>query len=365
MRRRIVGVTAALLALTVGPLAAQDVTCDDIVFDEQAMTVYPDVNDACLAVYSTDDGARYVVMKARVAQTANVQTVTLAFQHRDGSWGKPHQVTVSDDFRVMVGGEAKQVRDLVMGEQVNLFVREGRWTVAMTDVEVMEMPEEYFTEVVTVPVEVVEVEEPAEAADDEGAVAAAAADAAMDDAAMDDAAMDEAEAEGELVAVEEAPDQDVAAPAGLSWFWIGILLVAIIVMFIVIARRKKKQACRAFDAERHGPDRKTDAVLLHRSHVRTGRGTPAGTGPGDQQACPARSALGRDHRKAPRSHRRRHDVRERRQCGGRRMRDAGRHVHHVGRARLGRRNAGAHFRPEHRESGRHQRGRRRPDRRDP
>lgn len=236
MRRRIVGVTAALLVLTVGPLTAQDVTCDDIVFDEQAMTVYPDVNDACLGVYSTDDGARYVVMKARVAQTANVQTVTLAFQHSDGSWGKPHQVTVSEDFRVMVGGEAKQVRDLVMGEQVNLFVREGRWTVAMTDVEVMEMPEEYFTEVVTVPVEVVDVvEEPVEATDDD----AAAADAEM---AVEDAAMDDAEAGDELVVVEEAPAQDMAAPTGLSWFWIGILLVAIVVMFIVIARRKKKQA---------------------------------------------------------------------------------------------------------------------------
>jgi len=230
MLRRHTGVAVAALAVFAGPLAAQEVTCDDIVFDDAAMAVYPRANDACLAVVFGEDGARYVVMKAEVRQTANVNTVTLAFQHQDGEWGEPVQVTVSEDFRVMVGGEAKHVRDLVMGEQINVFAREGRWTVAMADVEVMEVPEEFHTEIVVAELEVIE--EPAPEA--EAPAAEAPAEAAPAEAAPAEAAPAE-EAPAEMPA-QEAP------AGGLNWFWLGVLLVAVIVVFVFISKKKKSDA---------------------------------------------------------------------------------------------------------------------------
>ena len=239
MVHRMAGTAAVFIFLFAAPLVAQEPTCDDIVFDDAAMTVYPQVNDACLGVVSAEGGNRYVVMKAKVAQTANVNTVTLAFQHQDGSWGDPRQVTVSDDFRVMVGGEPKHVRELVMGEQVNLFVREGRWTVAMTDLEVMEVPVEYEAVIEDVgAAELVEVEE----AVVEEAVAEepVAEEAVAEKAAAEEPVAEEAVAEDPPPA--EQPAQEVPASGGLNWFWIGVLAIAIVIVFVFISRRKKKEA---------------------------------------------------------------------------------------------------------------------------
>ena len=85
--------------------------------------------------------------------------------------------------------------------------------------------------------------------------------------------------------------------------------------------------------------------------------------PAHRQAAAARPALGGHHRQAARRHRRRDDLpegRQRRRCG---VRHARRRRHDVGHARLGRRDAGAHLQPEDEEGHRHQRPRRRADRR--
>jgi ribonuclease E len=237
MVHRIAGTAAVFVSLFAAPLIAQEPTCDDIVFDNAAMTVYPQVADACLGVVSAEGGNRYVVMKAKVAQTANVNTVTLSFQHQDGSWGDPRQVTVTDDFRVMVGGEPKHVRDLVMGEQVNLFVREGRWTVVMTDLEVMEVPVEY--EAVVEDVGAAELMAVEEAVVEEAVVEDAVAEEAVGDEPV--AVAEEPVAE-EPPPAEEQPAQEVPASGGVNWFWIGVLAVAIVIVFVFISRRKKKEA---------------------------------------------------------------------------------------------------------------------------
>ena len=59
-----------------------------------------------------------------------------------------------------------------------------------------------------------------------------------------------------------------------------------------------------------------------------------------------------------------HDLQQGRQRRRRHLRHARRRRHHVGHARLGRRNPGAHLQPEDEEGHRHQRARRRADRRD-
>ena len=67
----------------------------------------------------------------------------------------------------------------------------------------------------------------------------------------------------------------------------------------------------------------------------------------DAETAAARPQMDGDHGQAARGHRRRDDVRARRQRGRCRLRDDRRHLDDVGRAELGRRNAGAHLRPAH------------------
>ena len=95
--------------------------------------------------------------------------------------------------------------------------------------------------------------------------------------------------------------------------------------------------------------------------ARRRRGPRAGE---DAEAAAARLALDGDHRQAARGDRGCAHVRARRQRGRRRLRDAGRDLDDVGRAVLGRRDAGAHLQPEDGQDHCDQRPRRRTDRRD-
>ena len=82
------------------------------------------------------------------------------------------------------------------------------------------------------------------------------------------------------------------------------------------------------------------------------------------QAGTPRPPLGGDHGQAARRHRRCFDLRQGRKRRGRRGGDARGHLHDVGHARLGRRDAGARVRPAHEEGNRAERPRRGAHRRD-
>ena len=146
---------ASLLALGfVGANSALAVTCDDIVFDDDARAKYEYVQEACLDVIERN-GARFVKLHVRMVSPGR-RIVTVQFQHRDGSWGPNTRLTTRSDVQVELEGRQVRMEEIPRHQTLNVYLEEGRWAAAITAPEVMEPPVEVI--VVFVASEIVEPE---------------------------------------------------------------------------------------------------------------------------------------------------------------------------------------------------------------
>ena len=214
MRSTATTITAALLTLLLAtPLAAQETTCADIEYDAEILASYPEVQEACLDVVE-DQGVRYVHLRAKVLNNW-ISSMTIRYEHADGTWGLLKTVTPPEGFTAIVNGSPTPVEEIQDGTVMNIFVPEGRWEVAMADVDMPAMAELTFA-----PVEVEEAEEPV--AVEEAETEPAAAEAQAEPAA--------AEAEGPYAGI----------PPGL-WAVLALAFVVIVWLFI-IKRRERKQS---------------------------------------------------------------------------------------------------------------------------
>ncbi|MCK5446646.1 MAG: hypothetical protein KAJ43_00830, partial [Gemmatimonadetes bacterium] len=146
--------TAATLALLLAvPVVAQEIDCADIEYDAEIVANYPEVQDACLDVVE-DQGVRYVHLRAKVINNW-ISSLTIRYEHADGTWGLLKTVTPPEGFTAIVNGSPTPVEEIQEGTVMNIFVPEGRWELAMADVDMPAM-----TELTFAPVEVEEAEEP-------------------------------------------------------------------------------------------------------------------------------------------------------------------------------------------------------------
>ena len=207
MRSTLTAIVMTLLVAT--PLAAQEIACTDVEYDAEIMASYPEVRDACLGVVE-DQGARYVHLRAKVLNNW-ISSMTIRYEHADGTWGSLKTVTPPEGFTAIVNGAPTPVEEIQEGTVMNIFVPEGRWEVAMVDVEMPTMAELTF-----VPVEVAEAEEIAEADAEPAAVEATPA---------------------------ETQAADVEEPyTGISpivWILLGGLFV--VVLWIYISKRRERK----------------------------------------------------------------------------------------------------------------------------
>ena len=209
-------ITAALLTLLMAaPLAAQEIACSDVEYDAEIMASYPEVHEACLDVVE-DQGVRYVHLRAKVLNNW-ISSMTIRYEHADGTWGLLKTVTPPEGFTAIVNGSPTPVEEIQEGTVMNIFVPEGRWEVAMADVEMPAMAELTFT-----PVEVEEAEEPAQETE------------------QPEAAPAEAEPVETQAAVEEAAVEESAGGiSGMVWLLLAGAFIA--VLWVYIAKRRERQ----------------------------------------------------------------------------------------------------------------------------
>jgi hypothetical protein len=212
MTKTLTMLTVAALALPLAvPVVAQEIDCADIEFDAEIVANYPEVEEACLGVVE-DQGVRYVHLRAKVLNNW-ISSLTIRYEHPDGTWGLLKTVTPPEGFTAIVNGSPTPVEEIQEGTVMNIFVPEGRWELAMADVDMPAM-----TELTFAPVEVEEAEEPA-------------AEAEQPEAAPAEAAAAETQA------------ADAEEPyAGISpalWAVLALAFVAILWLFIIKRRERK------------------------------------------------------------------------------------------------------------------------------
>ena len=209
MRSTLTAIVMTLLVAT--PLAAQEIACTDVEYDAEIMASYPEVHEACLDVVE-DQGVRYVHLRAKVLNNW-ISSMTIRYEHADGTWGLLKTVTPPEGFTAIVNGSPTPVEEIQEGTVMNIFVPEGRWEVAMADVDMPAMAELTFA-----PVEVEAAEE-----------------------------IEEIEPEPEPAVAEPAPAETQAAEAegpyaGISpalWALLGIAFVVFLWLFIIKRRERK------------------------------------------------------------------------------------------------------------------------------
>lgn len=207
MKQFAVGTLAFLLAIgATAPLSAQDVTCDDIEFDERVITSYPAARDACLEVIERD-GVRYAHFKAMVHE--GPPSMLLTFQHRDETQGPATRVTPRPGFTVYMDGVILPYEDIKRGREISIYLPEGRWEMAVTGADEVMVAEAEFD---AFELEVTEEELPAEVDITPPPV------------------------------VEETTEE--AAPAGdgtTMWYWLLLAGAAVVIVWVLRKKRKDRR----------------------------------------------------------------------------------------------------------------------------
>ncbi len=221
------GVAILLAGLLATPAVAQEVTCDNIAFDEQATLSYPAIREACLDIIESE-GARYAHFKLRVHREG-YPSLMVRYQHRDGAWGPATLLTPPEGFKVNLDGRQVAVNDVPRGRELSIYLPEGRWEIAMTDADELMIAEAEFA---PVKFEVTAEELPEEVDMDAPAMAAAV------DEPEAEATTDAQEATEEAVVAEEAGDD---ADGGYNWKMILGLAAAFIIVWFLLRRRKARR----------------------------------------------------------------------------------------------------------------------------
>lgn len=218
MPRTLTTLTAAALTLLLGaPVIAQEIACSDVEYDAEIIASYPEVSEACLDVVE-DQGVRYVHLRAKVLNNW-ISSLTIRYEHTDGTWGLLKTVTPPEGFTAIVNGRPTPVEEIQEGTVMNIFVPEGRWEVAMADVDMPAMAELAFA-----PVVVEEAEEPT-AEGEESAVEAAPAEAAPVEAVPAEA--------------QAATEEPAGGISGTVWILLAGLFV--VLLWVFVSKRREKQ----------------------------------------------------------------------------------------------------------------------------
>ena len=68
------------------------------------------------------------------------RTLRVHYRLRDGGWSSPREVTPPEEWRASLSGTDVEVKDIPKGQILNVYIREGRWEMAMADLEAETIP---------------------------------------------------------------------------------------------------------------------------------------------------------------------------------------------------------------------------------
>jgi hypothetical protein len=243
MRMSVTALSLTLAAMWPLSAAAQDVTCEEVSFDARITSAYPEARDACLEIVESD-GVRYAHFEALVHREG-FPSMLLRFKHSDDTWGPATLVRIPAGFPVYLEGRPVEAKDVPRGRQLDFYIPEGRWAVAVTDAGELSVSEAEFA---PIEFEVVEMELPEEvdmeapAMAQEEMVAMAAAEATDEGMAGDDEGVADASGADEQAAPMVQTDQeDGGTPDQSEWYWILGLVAAFIIVWFLLRRRKARR----------------------------------------------------------------------------------------------------------------------------
>ncbi len=137
MSKKMVVAVSMALSLSAGSALAQEkaestsVTCDDLNWSAEVLAQNPNVPQYCRAVYEKD-GQLYAKAKAQVVRVRG-NRITFRPVFADGSLDDSRSIQVGSDWRANIGGRQYRASDLMRGQELNIYVPQDRFALAIED----------------------------------------------------------------------------------------------------------------------------------------------------------------------------------------------------------------------------------------
>ena len=135
MQKKMVVAMGMALALSAGSVTAQDAapTCADLNWSADVLAANPDIGASCQAVYEKD-GKLYAKVSIEVVRVRG-NRMTFRPLHTDGTMGDSRSVQLDSSWRAEIGGRSYRASDLMRGQQLNVYIPEDRFALAIEDAD--------------------------------------------------------------------------------------------------------------------------------------------------------------------------------------------------------------------------------------
>ncbi len=135
MQKKLVVAMGMALALSAGSVSAQDAapTCADLNWSADVLAANPDIGASCQAVYEKD-GKLYAKVSIEVVRVRG-NRMTFRPLHTDGTMGDSRSVQLDSSWRAQIGGRSYRASDLMRGQQLNVYIPEDRFALAIEDAD--------------------------------------------------------------------------------------------------------------------------------------------------------------------------------------------------------------------------------------
>ena len=127
IRKSIALLSALGLLAYVLPASAQtNLTCDDITFNYELTSKFPDIADHCIKVVEVD-GQRVAKFSVEIVRIRNNGTTFRFKDPDDGKYGPTQSVDLAHTWRANIGGQEYRISELSTGQEMNIYLPADRW----------------------------------------------------------------------------------------------------------------------------------------------------------------------------------------------------------------------------------------------
>ena len=142
MNKKMVVAVGMALSLSAGSLMAQEtnstgkvqsatVGCADLNWAAEVLAANPDIGMSCQSVY--EKGGRLFAKTTVEVVRVRGNRMTFRPLHTDGTMGDSRSVQLDSSWRAEIGGRSYRASDLMRGQQLNVYIPEDRFALAIHD----------------------------------------------------------------------------------------------------------------------------------------------------------------------------------------------------------------------------------------
>lgn len=138
MKKKMVLAVGMALSVSAGSLMAQTATessvaCADLNWSAEVLAMNPDIAQSCQTVYEKG-GELYAKVTVEVVRVRG-NRMTFRPLHTDGSMGDSRSIQLDSAWRADIGGRSYRASDLMRGQQLNVYMPQDRFALAVEDAD--------------------------------------------------------------------------------------------------------------------------------------------------------------------------------------------------------------------------------------